>query len=133
MKRLSLLIVALLSLSTAQDRPLFNVDVRIRIVQDDLLYVVVQIDNNSGRTVTQLHGFLTESDPSANIVSEEKIVHLHKYEPMMTDGQTAVRGVTYPFNRAKDHRYRYHISYVKFRNDPRVFAYSPVEGLIRIE
>lgn len=108
-------------------------DVRVRVVDNDLLYVVVQIDNNSGRTVTELAGFLTEADASLQIVSERDIVHLHTYEPPLTDGQTVVRGFTYPFDRSKDHRYRYHISRLRFRNDARVFAYTPAAGLIRIE
>lgn len=119
--------------ATGQSLPLFETDVRIRVVNDDLLYVVMQIDNNSGRTVTELEGFLTELDPSSNIVSEREIVHLHSYEPSLGNGQTAIRGVTYPFLKAMDYRYRYHISHVKFKNDPRIFAYSPAAGLIRIE
>jgi len=116
-----------------QPLPIFKSDVRIRVVDNDLLYVVVQIDNNSGRTVTELKGFLTEIDRSLNIVSERVIVHLHTYESPLRDGQTVVRGFTYPFDKIKDYRYRYHISHIKFRNDPRIFAYSPVVGLIRIE
>jgi hypothetical protein len=32
----------------SQEAPLFDVDVRIRVVNDEMLYVVVQVDNRSG-------------------------------------------------------------------------------------
>ncbi|MFQ6674546.1 MAG: hypothetical protein ACE5GH_07165, partial [Fidelibacterota bacterium] len=60
MKRaIPLLFPCLLLQVTAQPGPLFETDVRVRVVNDDILYVVVQIDNRSGRTVTELEGFLT--------------------------------------------------------------------------
>lgn len=117
----------------AQPTPLFEVDVRLRVVNDDMLYVVVQIDNRSGRKITELAGYITESTPTEIIVSEEKIVHIHPYDPVLTDGEIAIRGYTYPFKKSMDHRFRYHISRVTFRNDARVFAWSPSDGLIRVE
>ncbi|MEE9167627.1 MAG: hypothetical protein V3U24_09265 [Candidatus Neomarinimicrobiota bacterium] len=129
-----LLHAAILSVSLGGQSPsLFETDVRLRVVNDDLLYVVVQINNNSGRTVAELEGFLTELDPSSRIVSERELVHLHTYEPPLGNGQTVVRGVTYPFVRTKGYRYRYHVSRLKFKNDSRIFIYSPTTGLIRIE
>ena len=118
---------------SGQPIPLFETEVRILVLDDDLLYVVVQINNNSQRIVTELEGFLTELDPSVNIISEREIVHIHTYESPLKNGQTVIRGFTYPFDKVKDFRYGYHISHIKFRNDPRVFAYSPIVGLIRIE
>jgi len=112
---------------------MFETDVRVRVVNNDLLYVVVQINNNSGRIVTELEGFLTEIGSSSNIVSEREIVHLHTYESPLRDGDTVVRGFTYSFDKAKDLHFRYHISHIKFRNDPRIFVYNPAVGLIRIE
>ncbi|MFQ6675799.1 MAG: hypothetical protein ACE5LH_05585 [Fidelibacterota bacterium] len=128
---LSLLVIA--SQVAAQSRPLFETDVRVRVVNDTLVYVVVQIDNVSGRTVTELEGFLTESDSRSETVSEKKMVHIHKYDAPLRDGFTVVRGVTYPFNPSQSRRYRYHFSHIKFRNDPRIFVYHPDAGLIRIE
>lgn len=116
-----------------QSLPLVETDVRVRVVNNDLIYVVVQINNNSGRTITELEGFLTETNPSSNIVSEREIVHLHAYESPLRDSETVVRGFTYPFDKAKDLRYRYHVSHLKFRNDPRIFTYTPCAGLIRIK
>tara|TARA_Y100000590_G_scaffold428988_1_gene541020 strand:- start:1089 stop:1460 length:372 start_codon:yes stop_codon:yes gene_type:complete len=118
---------------TAQPAPLFEIDVRLRVVNSDMLYVVVQVDNRSGRKVTELAGYITESKPKERIVSEQRIVHVHPYDPVLTDGQTTIRGYTYPFEVSMDHRFRYHISRVTFRNDNRVFAWSPSDGLIRVE
>lgn len=117
----------------AQTVPLFETDLRMRVVEDDMLYIVVQIDNNSGRTITELEGFLTEVDPSLHVVSERKIVHLHPYEAPFGPGQTIIRGLTYLFDRTQDYRYRYHISKVRFTNDSRVYMYSPTAGLVRVE
>ncbi|MFQ6674668.1 MAG: hypothetical protein ACE5GH_07820, partial [Fidelibacterota bacterium] len=77
--------------------------------------------------------FLTERDPSSTIISQQKIVHLHSYEPPLTSGQSVVRGLTYPFDKSKDYRYGYHFSHIKFRNDSRVFVYDLSTGLVRIE
>ena len=108
---------------SSQEAPLFDVDVRIRVVNDEMLYVVVQVDNRSGRRVTELAGYITEATSDDQIVSENRIVH----------DQTTIRGYTYPFEKSMDHRFRYHISRVTFRNDARVFAWSPTDGLIRVE
>lgn len=128
-----MLVLALACESTAQTRPLFHTDVRVRVVNDTLVYVVIQIENSSGRTVTELEGFLTELDSRSDIVSEEKIVHVHDYDPSMRDGNSVVRGTTYPFDASQARRYKYHFSHIKFRNDPRVFLYDPASGLIRIQ
>ena len=135
MKSLAILCIVVIArvADAGQSSSLFETDVRVRVVHDDLLYVVVQIDNHSGRTVTELEGFLTETDPSSTIISEKEITHLHSYEPHLKDGQVLVRGVTYPYDKAEDHRYGYHISHIKFRNDPRIFVFSPGDGLIRIK
>ena len=117
----------------AQSIPLFETDLRMRVVEDDLLYVVVQIENNSGRTITELEGYLTEVDPSLNIMSEKKVVHLHPYEAPFGPNQTIIRGLTYTFDRTLDYRYRYHISKVRVTNDSRVFMYSPNDGLVRVD
>ena len=117
----------------SQEAPLFDVDVRIRVVNDEMLYVVVQVDNRSGRRVTELAGYITEATSDDQIVSENRIVHVHPYDPVLTNDQTTIRGYTYPFEKSMDHRFRYHISRVTFRNDARVFAWSPTDGLIRVE
>jgi hypothetical protein len=132
-KRLIVLSLLAAGIAAAQPTPIFEIDVRLRVVNDDMLYVVVQVDNRSGRRVTELAGYITESTPEEMIVSEQRIVHVHPYDPVLTDGQTAIRGYTYPFEKSMDHRFRYHISRVTFRNDDRVFAWSPSDGLIRVE
>ena len=133
MKRLIVLFLLASGSVVAQPASLFDIDVRLRVVNDDMLYVVVQVDNRSGRMVTELAGYITESTPQERIVSEERIVHIHPYDPLLTDDQTAIRGFTYPFEKSMDHRFRYHISRVTFRNDDRVFAWSPSDGLIRVK
>ncbi|MFQ6607261.1 MAG: hypothetical protein ACE5EE_01850 [Fidelibacterota bacterium] len=117
----------------AQTVPLFDIDLRIRVVEDNLLYVVVQIDNRSGRTVSEIEGFITEVDPSLHIVSEKKVTHLHSYEAPFGPGQTIIRGLTYPYEKTQDYRYRYHISKIRFTKDSNIYMYSPVIGLVRIE
>ena len=73
-----ILLLFLLNLGiSSEPQPLFEIDVRLRVVNDDLLYVVVQVDNFSGRGVTELAGFITESNSDDIIVSQEKIVHIH--------------------------------------------------------
>ena len=133
MKRYLLLLFLVNLGISSQPQLLFEIDVRLRVVNDDLLYVVIQVDNFSGRGVTELTGFITESNSDNTIVSQEKIVHIHPYDPILTDGQMSIRGYTYPFKESMDHGFRYHISRVTFRNDNRVFAWSPFDGLIRIE
>ncbi len=133
MKRLIVLILLVAGITTGQSAPLFEIDVRLRVVNDDMLYVVVQVDNRSGRRVTELAGYITESTPEERIVSEQRIVHVHPYDPVLTDGQTTIRGYTYPFEKSMDHRFRYHISRVTFRNDNRIFTWSPSDGLIRVK
>ena len=133
MKRYLLLLFLVNLGISSQPQLLFEIDVRLRVVNDDLLYVVVQVDNFSGRGVTELTGFITESNSDNTIDIHEKIFQIHPYDPILTDGQMSIRGYTYPFKKSMDHGFRYHISRVTFRNDNRVFAWSPFDGLIRIE
>ena len=133
MKRLIVLILLVAGTADAQSAPLFEIDVRLRVVNNDMLYVVVQVDNRSGRRVTELAGYITETTSEERIVSEQRIVHVHPYDPVLTNGQTTIRGYTYTFEKSMDHRFRYHISRVTFRKDNRVFAWSSSDGLIRVE
>jgi len=112
---------------------LFSTDVRIRVVDKNLLYVVVQIDNDSGRPVRELEGYVTEIDLYSNIITEQKLFHHHEYEPPLASGQTTVRGITYPVDSSKRNTFEYHISRIKFENDSRTYLFTPSEGLLRID
>tara|TARA_B100000029_G_scaffold287389_1_gene281111 strand:- start:4853 stop:5254 length:402 start_codon:yes stop_codon:yes gene_type:complete len=132
--KIYILLPFFLNLAISSDsKSLFDIDVRLRVVNDDMLYVVVQVDNFSGRGITELEGFITESNSDDFIVSQKKIVHIHPYDPILTNGQMSIRGYNYKFNKSMDHNFRYHISRLTFRNDNRVFAWSPFGGLIRIK
>lgn len=115
-----------------QQNPLFEIDTRIRIVNDETLYVVIQIDNKSGRRVSQLKGFLTELNNKGNIISEKKITHVNNKGPILTSNQSSIRALTFPFKKNLDHRFRYNISKIVFQNDSREFIWTKNDGLIRI-
>lgn len=112
---------------------LFSVDIRTRVVGDTTLYVVVQVDNRSGASVTELEGFLTALDDRGSISSERKVVHIHTYDSPMRNGHTAIRGTTYALNPKRNAEFRYHISRVRFNNDARVYSWTAAQGLLRIE
>ena len=101
--KIYILLPFFLNLAISSDsKSLFDIDVRLRVVNDDILYVVVQVDNFSGRGVTELEGFITESNSDDFIVSQKKIVHIHPYDPILTNGQMSIRGYNYKFNKSMD-------------------------------
>ena len=111
---------------------LFHIETRLRVVNEKTLYVIVQIDNKSGRRISQLSGFLTESDINGKIISEKKIVHINSKDPILINNQTSSRGLTFPFNKKLDHKFKYNINKIVFQNDFREFIWTKKEGLIRI-
>jgi len=116
----------------SDNNPLFYIETRLRVINEKALYVIVQIDNKSGRRISQLSGFLTQSTFNGNIISEKKIVHINSKDPILIDNQTSIRGLTFPFNKNLDHRFKYNINKIVFQNDYREFIWTEKEGLIRI-
>jgi len=116
----------------SNNNPLFEIETRLRIVNEKTLYVIVQIDNKSGRRISQLSGFLTQSTYNGNIISEKKIIHINSKGPILIEDQTSIRGLTFPFDKNLDHRFKYNINKIVFQNDYREFIWTEKEGLIRI-
>lgn len=112
---------------------LFSIDVRTRFIPEEKLYVVVQVDNHTGRSITGLEGFLTEVNPQNKIISENPVTLIHMYDPIFRDGQSTSRAFTYAFSPDFGYKYYFHISHITFKADSRVFLYSPSDGLMRIE
>ena len=111
---------------------LFNIDTRIRVVNEKTLYVVVQIDNKTGRRISQLKGFLTELNNKGDIITEQKIIHVNNRDPLLDFNQSSIRALIFPFKKELDHRFRYNISKIVFQNDSREFIWTKNDGLIRI-
>lgn len=111
----------------------FAVETRIRLVNDNQLQVLVQVDNDSELPVTHLEGFLTGRDGKTKIVLEQRLVMLKSYEPHLVPGNSITRDVVFDNPREKSYSYHFHISKVQFLGDHRVYFYHPECGLTRID
>ncbi|MFC1681247.1 hypothetical protein ACFL1S_05610 [Pseudomonadota bacterium] len=132
MKKIAILI--LLTFLFAQPEPdFFHVDVRTRVLDGNIVQIVVQVDNNSEYTIVSLEGFITVYGSELNIVEEKRINLVKEFETAMGPGQNESRSFNFEYNRNISRKYTFHISKIKFKGDHRIYGYTPPAGLIRID
>ncbi len=132
MKKILILITVSL-LSAQSEPPLFNIEARTRVLDNDILQVVVQVDNNTELSVVSLEGFITVYDTQLKIAEEKHLVLLNKYEAELKPSGSISRSVNFKHNPRLAFTYVFHISRLQFIGDHRSYTYHPAAGLIRID
>ncbi|RMF07713.1 MAG: hypothetical protein D6762_07035 [Candidatus Neomarinimicrobiota bacterium] len=113
-------------------RNLFPVDIRPRVVDDDTLYVVVEVRNESGKTVTSLEGFLYATSLTGQALPERRLLFIGPGETLLNRLSTT-QTLFLPYRPRDPWTYTLTLCRVQFLGDPRVYAYHPRIGLFRLE
>ena len=76
-----------------------DIDLRQRIVNDNQIRIVVQIDNNSKRNIIEVDGFLLRIDHKGKLISEKRITFLELSDGILEPKQSVSKYKIYPFNK----------------------------------
>lgn len=130
----NILILLVVSLITAQTEPnLFDIETRTRVLDGNILQVVVQVNNNSELAVTGMEGFMTVYDTQLAITDEKRLVLIKKYEPELKAHGSISRSLNFNYEPKIAPTFVFHISKIQFTGDHRIYTYHPTAGLIRID
>ncbi len=128
MKKLCFLIILTGFLAA---KPL-TIDVRPRIINENQVSVVVQIDNESKRTINHLEGFLVFSLDNGETLIEKRMMIIGPNDPALSHNRTVSRNIyldlVKPFP-----TYKFHVSKITFSGDYRVYTYHPEIGFYRVD
>jgi len=109
-----------------------KIDVRLRIIDDETIGIVVQIDNNSKRTINHLEGFVNVITDEGKTLTEKRLIIIGPNDPALRHNRTASRNITMvlvdPFP-----AYKFNVSKITFLEDYREYTYHPEIGFYRID
>ncbi len=111
----------------------FPTEIRTRLLDNDIVQVVVQVGNHSEYTVIFIEGFVTVYDGHLEIVEEKRLALVQEYEPGLEPGNIATRSINFDYDKTVSRQYTFHIGKLKFRGDHRTYYYNPISGLVRID
>ena len=134
MLKLTAIITFLLSVLTAQVTVPFELELRTRLVNDDITMVNIQITNLMDKPLDYVEGFVIEKDLNKNLIDEKRLVLIYGYEPPLQKGFSTTRSIS--FNKPQNnspHTYEFLVSKIKFIGESRVFTWHPEIGFIRID
>ena len=109
------------------------VDIRQRIMNDKQIRIVIQINNNSQRNISELDGFLFRINSKGDILSEKRIPFLEPVDGALQPKQSVSKDKVFPLNRRRPDRYEFYVAKVRFPNDYRVYTYHPAIGFYRVD
>ena len=115
------------------NQDLLQIDLRERLVNDNQIRIVVQIDNNSKREISKLDGFLLQINNKGNIISEKRITFLELADGVLKPKKSVSKFIVFPLNQTRPDRYEFYVGKVRFRNDYRVYTYHPAIGFYRVD
>ena len=115
------------------NQDLLEIDLRERLVNDNQIRIVVQIDNNSKREISKLDGFLLQINNKGSVISEKRITFLELADGVLKPKQSVSKFIVFPLNQTRPDRYEFYIGKVRFRNDYRVYTYHPAIGFYRVD
>ena len=115
------------------NQDLLQIDLRERLVNDNQIRIVVQIDNNSKREISKLDGFLLQINNKGSVISEKRITFLELADGMLKPKQSVSKFIVFPLNQTRPDRYEFYVGKVRFRNDYRVYTYHPAIGFYRVD
>lgn len=126
-------IFILSTISGQADEPAFSIEVRPRITDKNRIYVVVQIENHTGRRITHLEGFVSEMDPYGKRISQRRLNMIRRMDPILEPKYSLSQGLHIPNSGKQDRTFVFEIAKLKFFGDYRVYTYHPAAGFIRID
>jgi len=115
------------------NQDLLEIDLRERLVNDNQIRIVVQIDNNSKREISKLDGFLLQINNKGNVISEKRITFLELADGVLKPKKSVSKFIVFPLNQTHPDRYEFYVGKVRFRNDYRVYTYHPAIGFYRVD
>ena len=121
------------ALYSDEPKDLLAVDIRQRIMNDKQIRIVIQINNNSQRNISELDGFLLHINSKGDILSEKRITFLEYADGTLQPKQSVSKDKVFPLNRQKPDRFEFYIAKVRFPNDYRVYTYHPAIGFYRVD
>ena len=121
------------ALYSDEPKDLLAVDIRQRIMNDKQIRIVIQINNNSQRNISELDGFLLHINSKGDILSEKRITFLEHADGALQPKQSVSKDKVFPLNRQKPDRFEFYIAKVRFPNDYRVYTYHPAIGFYRVD
>lgn len=132
MRILSALMLLSFLFSQEADPP-FSIEVRPRVMDKNRMYIVVQIENNTGRRITHLEGFISKLSASGKRTAQRRLSMIRRADPDFAPGQSLSRGLHYPYSGNKIENFIFEISKLKFFGDRKIYTYHPAAGFIRID
>ena len=115
------------------NQDLLEIDLRERLVNDNQIRIVVQIDNNSKREISKLDGFLLQINNKGNVISEKRITFLELADGVLEPKKSVSKFIVFPLNQTRPDHYEFYVGKVRFRNDYRVYTYHPAIGFYRVD
>ena len=115
------------------NQDLLQIDLRERLVNDNQIRIVVQIDNNSKREISKLDGFLLQINNKGSVISEKRITFLELADGVLKPKKSVSKFIVFPLNQTRPDRYEFYVGKVRFRNDYRVYTYHPAIGFYRVD
>ena len=88
-------ITFLLSVLTAQVTVPFELELRTRLVNDDITMVNIQITNLMDKPLDYVEGFVIEKDFNKNLIDEKRLVLIYGYEPPLQKGFSTTRSISF--------------------------------------
>ena len=113
------------ALYSDESKDLLVTDIRQRIMNDKQIRIVIQINNNSQRNISELDGFLLHINSKGDILSEKRITFLELADGALQPKQSVSKDKVFPLNRRHPDRFEFYIGKVRFPNDYRVYTYHP--------
>ena len=112
---------------------LLHIDVRERLVDNNQIRIVVQIDNNSKRGIRDIDGFLLRINNKGSVISEKRITFLEATDGILKPKESVSKFMVFPFDQIHPNYYEFYVAKVRFQNDYRVYTYHPAIGFYRVD
>ena len=112
---------------------LLHIDIRERLVNNDQVRIVVQIDNNSKREISEIDGFLLRINNKGTIITEKRITFLEATDGVLKPKQSVSKFIVFPFDKTRPDNYEFYVGKLRFQNDYRVYTYHPAIGFYRVD
>ena len=116
-----------------RNQDLLEIDIRERLVNNNQIRIVIQIDNNSKRNIIEMDGFLLRIDHKGKLISEKRITFLELSDGILEPKQSISKFKIYPFNKLYPDHYEFYVAKVLLQNDYRIYTYHPAIGFYRVD
>ncbi len=109
-----------------------TIDVRPRVIDEKSVSIIVQIDNESKRTINHLEGFLVFLLDNGETLIEKRMIIIGPNDPALPHNRTVSRNIILDLVKPFP-IYKFHISKIAFSGDYRVYTYHPDIGFYRVD